>query len=273
MEGAVRGDTWRFSQTCSRRFADLLMKPRLSGAPIPEDMKGEPIPSCRSLNCLSTPAAQLAHINGCRASAMLSQGMSRCRLPSGKIDDRRMKPSTMDHQLSSQGLSENSLKMMWGVTLLRRIAEEGKLNVLRVFQLWEQGQRAGSDDMVNLSFCSGLRMSTCFSSISFHGFSSVTFCPCTSLHGTEAGTGAISSCASSKHEQHLNPQPRQKKDQIGAWLKDRPNDDATAALLSTSHTATDPLAPPTANRCGALPQKPPANTAPAFKFCDATNDG
>ena len=48
----------------------------------------------RSLNCLSTPAAQLAHTNGCRASAMLSCRMSRCKLPAGKSDKRRMKPST-----------------------------------------------------------------------------------------------------------------------------------------------------------------------------------
>ena len=54
------GDTWRFSQTCSRRFADLLMKPRLSRAPIPEDPKGEPIP--RSLNCLKVrPCAKLCY--------------------------------------------------------------------------------------------------------------------------------------------------------------------------------------------------------------------
>ena len=43
---------------------------------------GEPI--TRSLNCWLTPAAQLAHITGCWASAMLSRRMSRCRLPSGK---------------------------------------------------------------------------------------------------------------------------------------------------------------------------------------------
>ena len=35
LQGAVRGDTLRFSQTCSRRFADLLMKPRLSKTPNP----------------------------------------------------------------------------------------------------------------------------------------------------------------------------------------------------------------------------------------------
>ena len=114
--GATHGD---FSQTCSQRFADLLMKPRLSRAPIPEETKGEPIPrSLKLADCLSRPAAQLAHISGCQASAMLSQRMSSCRLPSGKSDNQRMKPS-MDHQLSSQGLSANSLKMMWGVTLLR----------------------------------------------------------------------------------------------------------------------------------------------------------
>ena len=50
---------------------------------------------------------------------VLSRKLSRCKLPSGKSDIRRMKPSTMDHQLSSQSLSANSLKMMWGVTLLR----------------------------------------------------------------------------------------------------------------------------------------------------------
>ena len=96
--GATSGDFPR----PARRFADLLVKPRLSRAPIPKETKGEPIP--RSLNCLSIPTAQLAHISGCWASAMLPRSNSRCRLSSGKSDHRRMKPSTMDHQLSSQGL-------------------------------------------------------------------------------------------------------------------------------------------------------------------------
>ena len=38
-----------------------------------------------------------------------------------KQQPAHMKPSTMDHQLSSQGLSADSLKMMWGVTLLRSL--------------------------------------------------------------------------------------------------------------------------------------------------------
>ena len=56
-------------------------------------MKGQPKPW--SLNCLSTPAAQLAHINGCRASAILSQRMSRCR------------PRFPEHQDSVDGLAPN----------------------------------------------------------------------------------------------------------------------------------------------------------------------
>ena len=64
-------------------------------------------------DCLSTPTAHLAHTNGCRASAMSSRRMSRYKLSLGKSDNRRMKPSTMDHQLSSQGLPANSLKMTW----------------------------------------------------------------------------------------------------------------------------------------------------------------
>ena len=66
----------------------------------------------RSLNCLPTPVAQLAHIHGWHASAMLSQRMSRCKLASGNSKNQCMKPSTMGHQLSSQGPSANSLKMM-----------------------------------------------------------------------------------------------------------------------------------------------------------------
>ena len=119
LERAVRGDTWRFSQTCPQRFADLLMKPRLSRAPIPEETKGEPIPI--SLNCLSTPAAQLAHISGCRASAMLSQRTSRCRLPSGKSDKKKPAHEAKHHGPPAvQPRPFYKLpKMMWGVTLLR----------------------------------------------------------------------------------------------------------------------------------------------------------
>ena len=120
------------------------MNPRLSRAPIPEEMKGEPMP--RSLNCLSTPTVQLAHTNGCQASAMLSRRMSRCNLPSGKSDNRRMKPSTIDHHLSSQGFSGKLPENDVGRTALAElteVAEKGKLDVLHTLQLQDQSQRAG----------------------------------------------------------------------------------------------------------------------------------
>lgn len=70
---------------------------------------------------LKAQLTRLRQTNGdvCWASAMLPRKMSRCKLPSGTSDNRRMKPSTIDHQLSSQGLYANSLKMIWGVTLLQ----------------------------------------------------------------------------------------------------------------------------------------------------------
>ena len=71
----------------------------------------------RAANFTSMPLAQLAYGNGSLASATLSRRMSRCKLSSGSNDRRRTKPSRKDHHVSSQGLSENSLKMMSGVTL------------------------------------------------------------------------------------------------------------------------------------------------------------
>ena len=47
------------------------------------------------------PPAQLAHGSGPAASAMLSLRMSRCRLPSGSSDNRRMNPSSKDHHFSA----------------------------------------------------------------------------------------------------------------------------------------------------------------------------
>ena len=58
------------------------------------ELMGKPCP--KLAYCLSMSLAQFAHGNGPLASAMFSLRMSRCRLPSGSRDKRRMKPSRID---------------------------------------------------------------------------------------------------------------------------------------------------------------------------------
>ena len=52
---------------------------------------------------------------------MLSRRMSRCKLSSGRNDRRRMKPGRKDHHVSSQGLSEKSLKILLGSGTMARV--------------------------------------------------------------------------------------------------------------------------------------------------------
>ena len=61
---------------------------------------------------------QLAHSNGPLESPIL--GNVKMQAVIGSNDRRCMKPSRKDHHVSSQGRSENSLKMMLGVTLFLR---------------------------------------------------------------------------------------------------------------------------------------------------------
>ena len=84
----------------------------------PADVKGEGIPSPGK--CVAIPLAQLPQVECRAASVMLSLRMSKCKLPTGMFESRRMNSSTWDHQVWSQGLSANSLKIMAGATLFLR---------------------------------------------------------------------------------------------------------------------------------------------------------
>ena len=104
-------------------LSDLLTAPRQSAhgtkafrVPIPRQVKEGPM--LRSLNCCPHPQPGphwRTTTSSAKSSSMLSQRMPRCKLPSGKSDNQRMNPSTMDHQLSSHGVSANPLKMIWGM--------------------------------------------------------------------------------------------------------------------------------------------------------------
>lgn len=92
----------------------LLMNPKLSRA-LPKVIKGEPMP--RSLNCTRGPIGTHQRLLG--ISNVVMENVQMQAQTSGNSDNRSIRRITMDHQLSSQGLSANSLKIMWGVTLLQ----------------------------------------------------------------------------------------------------------------------------------------------------------
>ena len=98
----------------------------------------------RVANFISTPLAQSAHGNGPFASAISSQMMSRCKLSSGSNDRQCLKPSRKDHHVSSQGLSENFLKMIRHDALSHaaKQLEESHLNFQHVLEFWTQRLRA-----------------------------------------------------------------------------------------------------------------------------------
>ena len=77
---------------------------------------------------------------------MLSWRMSKCRLPCGIPSRRRMKPNVRHHQVSSQGLSANSRKMMGGVTLKRsemtELTKNRNLHIQHALELWSMCARA-----------------------------------------------------------------------------------------------------------------------------------